>query len=312
MRERTKKNPKVSVVIPNYNHANYLDGRIRSVLNQTYQDFELIILDDCSPDNGASRRIIEKYRKNPHVSHIVYNEVNSGSTFKQWHKGMELAVGELIWIAESDDTCELNFLERLVGQFEKYRQCVLAYCISVLFNDNGEVLGKSGKHGEDSQVSGTEFIRDYMCLGNAIWNASSALFKRKVALGVDKQYESYKGAGDRLFWIEIAEKGDVAIVNKPLNYFRQHPNNSTNRYYANGTNQKEDKQILEYIYINNYISYFAYCYFKEEYAKKRVLSWGFDNNQIKQNTIVSWRLSLIERFCAVIYRQAIRITGLLR
>ena len=103
------RSPLVSVIIPNYNHAVYLDERIKSVLNQTYQNFELIILDDCSPDNGASMAIIEKYRNNPHISHIVYNDVNSGSTFKQWHKGLELAKGDLIWIAESDDNCEKSF-----------------------------------------------------------------------------------------------------------------------------------------------------------------------------------------------------------
>jgi glycosyltransferase involved in cell wall biosynthesis len=75
--------PLVSVIIPNYCHSQFLVQRIESVLNQTYQNFEVIILDDCSPDAGASKAVIEKYRGNPHVSHIVYNEENSGSTFKQ-------------------------------------------------------------------------------------------------------------------------------------------------------------------------------------------------------------------------------------
>ena len=53
------------VIIPNYNHALYLQERLDSVFNQTYQDFEVIILDDCSTDN--SREIIEKYANNPKV-----------------------------------------------------------------------------------------------------------------------------------------------------------------------------------------------------------------------------------------------------
>ncbi|MFM7595916.1 MAG: glycosyltransferase family 2 protein [Flavobacteriales bacterium] len=91
----------VSVIIPNYNHAPFLKERIDSVLNQSYSHVEVILLDDCSSDN--SREIIEEYRRNEKVKHIVYNQKNSGNTFIQWQKGVELALGEWVWIAESDD-----------------------------------------------------------------------------------------------------------------------------------------------------------------------------------------------------------------
>lgn len=68
----------VSVIVPNYNHAPFLRERIDSILAQSYTDFELILLDDCSTDN--SRDILNSYRDNPHVSHIIFNEKNSGST----------------------------------------------------------------------------------------------------------------------------------------------------------------------------------------------------------------------------------------
>ena len=100
--------PLVSVIIPNFNHAPYLEQRLESVFNQTYQNFEVIILDDHSTDN--SMEIIMRYKDNPHVSHIIENDINSGKVFKQWNKGFHLAKGELIWIAESDDFCELNML----------------------------------------------------------------------------------------------------------------------------------------------------------------------------------------------------------
>ena len=101
--------PLVSVIIPSYNHEKFLKERIDSVLNQTFQDFELIILDDLSPDN--SREIIESYRAHPKVSQIIYNEKNSGSTFFQWNKAvLSLAKGEFIWIAESDDVADPKFL----------------------------------------------------------------------------------------------------------------------------------------------------------------------------------------------------------
>lgn len=103
-------NIKFSVIIPNYNHAKFLKERIDSVLNQTFQDFELILLDDYSKDN--SREILGSYESDSHVTHILFNEINSGSTFRQWLKGFELSKGEYIWIAESDDFADLHFLEK--------------------------------------------------------------------------------------------------------------------------------------------------------------------------------------------------------
>jgi glycosyltransferase involved in cell wall biosynthesis len=104
--------PLVSVIIPNYNHAAYLNERIDSVLNQTFRDFEVILLDDCSTDN--SREIIESYRGHEKISQIEYNEVNSGSTFIQWKKGLDLAQGDWIWIAESDDVASNEFLSNAI------------------------------------------------------------------------------------------------------------------------------------------------------------------------------------------------------
>ena len=110
-------NPLVSVIIPNYNHAKFLKERIESVLNQTYKNFEIIILDDKSTDDSVG--IIKQYADNNYVKHILINEKNSGSPFRQWLKGFELAKGELIWIAESDDSCENSFLYTLVSEFRQ-------------------------------------------------------------------------------------------------------------------------------------------------------------------------------------------------
>src|SRR5258708_17607669 len=71
--------PTVSVIVPNYNHARYLRKRIESLLRQTYQDFEVILLDDCSTD--VSREVLASYQDNPRVR-VEYNAENSGSVFK--------------------------------------------------------------------------------------------------------------------------------------------------------------------------------------------------------------------------------------
>src|SRR5436190_2458977 len=92
--------PRVSVIVPNYNHAPFLERRIESVLRQTFQDYELLIMDDASTDSSPD--IIARYGKLPKVR-ILLNDRNSGSPFHQWNKGVNEAKGDFIWIAESDD-----------------------------------------------------------------------------------------------------------------------------------------------------------------------------------------------------------------
>lgn len=272
----------VSVIIPNYCHARYLDQRIQSVLNQTYQDFEVIILDDCSPDEGASKAVIEKYRGNPHVSHIVYNAVNSGSTFKQWNKGISLAKGELIWIAESDDYCELTFLERTVPILAKDSTCSLSFCRTKAFNENGESWRCWPESLEAGTYKGTDFIHDYMSKGNGIVNASAVLFRKKTAETIPTDYMTYKGAGDRLFWIYILETGNVGFVNEELNHFRNHISNTTKSKNKVGSNQREDKKILDYIFKKGYVSHDEYEECKKKYVRTMIFEMIEDGNLKKE------------------------------
>jgi glycosyltransferase involved in cell wall biosynthesis len=93
-----------SVIIPNYNHAEFLEQRIDSVLKQSLPPYEVIILDDGSTDQSA--RILESYANHPLISRIILNNKNSGSPFIQWAKGIRMATAGWIWIAESDDVAD--------------------------------------------------------------------------------------------------------------------------------------------------------------------------------------------------------------
>lgn len=276
----------VSVIIPNFNHARYLDERIQTVLNQTYQNFELIILDDCSTDN--SKEIIEKYRQNPHVSHISYNEQNSGKIFTQWQKGIEIAKGELIWIAESDDKCHPELLGKLVHEFQNNKNLVVAFCKTVFFSDKGyEQYTHTINVKEKNHFSNIEFVSQYMSRGCPMLNASACLFKKEAAMRIDSLYMEFKGAGDRLFWTLMCECGDVAVVDEYLNYMRQHPNNSTKRNFQTGINQKEDKVILDYIYNKNYISKKEYDEIRKKYWKPYIYQYVTDK-QLKSELYKLW------------------------
>ncbi|MBM0153156.1 glycosyltransferase family 2 protein [Segatella copri] len=239
----------VSVILPNYCHAPYLKQRIDSILNQTFQNFELIILDDNSPDDGASKSVIEQYRGNPHVTHIIYNEVNSGSTFKQWSLGFSLAKGNLIWIAESDDYCEPDLLESLVSEFKNNANCVLAFSLSKRVDSHGKDLDyfELLPISKITRLNGEKYVKRFMTTENFCANASACLFLKDAALCIPDDYTKLKASGDYLFWIELALLGNISIINRKKNYFRQHTQKVTTKSYLRGINQTESFGIYNYL-----------------------------------------------------------------
>jgi glycosyltransferase involved in cell wall biosynthesis len=242
----------VSIIIPNYNHAPFLEQRMFSVLNQTYRDFEVIILDDCSTDN--SRDIIEKYRGNEKISQIVYNEKNSGSTFKQWEKGINLAKGEWIWMAESDDWCELNFLDVVLPEFEN--DVVLSFCGSLMYCDN-DIIAYPPMRYLDQIIDGNDFCKRFLSEGCYIYNSSMSVFKRQYATKI-VEILNYKQCGDWHFWINISLNGKVKINGRVLNYFRKHDADVSGKRFKDGTFYMEHVEIqklllnLSVISINGY------------------------------------------------------------
>lgn len=242
--------PKVSVIIPNYNHAPYLRQRIDSVLDQTYQDFELILLDDCSTDN--SRTILAEYKQNPKVSHCILNEKNSGSTFRQWNKGVELAQGDYIWIAESDDRAEVNFLEVMVHEFEQRPQVGLIYAGSKLLDGNGEIsyMNESGNTGDRIQYSHRIDLWPKFSVSNPIWNASAMMFKRSLYPSLMEQnlFSNMRYCGDWFFYVLIAEKGvDFLEIKQTLNNFRVHHNNVSTGAMSTGMTFLEGLDVYSYL-----------------------------------------------------------------
>ncbi|MDP4285486.1 MAG: glycosyltransferase family 2 protein [Bacteroidota bacterium] len=226
--------PEVSIIVPNYNHAAFLQQRIDSILNQTYQDFELIILDDCSTDN--SRDILESLRNHPKVSHLIFNKKNSGSPFKQWQRGIELAKGDYIWIAESDDYCDHTFLETALENLNK-GDSSLSFCQSERVDENNIITGDYFYWTEDIKtidwskqfvMNGEVFIQEVLQYKNAIPNASAVLFRIKK-FDFNK-IVNYKMKGDWLFWITFLMSENLTYSPGKLNFFRSHPDTTRNQW----------------------------------------------------------------------------------
>jgi glycosyltransferase involved in cell wall biosynthesis len=248
--------PKVSVIIPNYNHAPYLKQRIDSVLAQTFTDFELIILDDHSTDN--SKEIIGQYEDHPKVSRVVYNQTNSGGPFNQWKKGIELAQGQYIWIAESDDWCETYLLQTLVNGLDNNPQCVLAYAQTYTINGDNVIQQVSLHDKLEEYIDGKTYIKNYLTAGCSIWNASMALFRKEYYQHVSPGFTTFKMSGDWLFYIGMAKQGDVFVSGRVLNYFRNHEKDVSGKMYASGKNYIEELEILKILKNESLISHAEY------------------------------------------------------
>lgn len=238
----------VSVIIPNYNHSSYLKERIESVLQQTYENYELILLDDCSTDN--SRDILMQYKDNSHVSNIVFNEKNSGSPFKQWDKGIKLAKGKYIWIAESDDYADPDFLSSTVAALDNYSDVVVVYTGSHMIDDKGDCIKLDWDKFDKTIPQQTKYDSRYflsrkMLWNTSIYNASMVLFRKECYDNVDKGYRNFKYCGDWYFWNEICWQGNIVSINQKLNYFRQHDNKVSPRAEKEGLYFIEGGRIMK-------------------------------------------------------------------
>ena len=254
--------PAISVIVPNYNHAPYLKQRIESIFDQTYQNFELILLDDCSTD--GSRDIMEQYRSNPHVSHIVFNDVNSGSAFRQWDKGIALAKGNWIWIAESDDYAEPTFLERLISEASNATDCSLAFCSTWWVDENGNRMWNNSKGNGVHTHSSHDFIRHRLATNCPIANVSECVFRRdKFRPSESHRYEHMRLCGDWFFYLLLAEQGSVVELEEPLSYYRQHSTNISGSAEQQGLTFLEGIDVLDYMVMHNYLK-------KSDYTK----AWG--------------------------------------
>ncbi|MDB5248368.1 MAG: glycosyl transferase family 2 [Segetibacter sp.] len=241
--------PKVSVIVPNYNHGKYLEERLRTIFNQTYEDYEVILLDDCSKDN--SREILKKYSEHSKVSRIVINTENSGSPYKQWSKGISLSTGEYIWIAESDDFADESFLETLVKVLDDNDKIGISYCQSWRVDENSKVLFSCSnwlgdRWKQDFSNNGIDEFNEFGIFSHGIFNASAVLFRKAVFNKISSAFLGYRFVGDDVLWCEMLWNGDVAYSSKNLNYFRLHASNTSGKMVREGVRLIEGYRCLRY------------------------------------------------------------------
>lgn len=199
---------KVSVVIPCYNYAHYLSEAVTSVINQTFQDVEIIIVNDGSTDNtkGVAEKLI---KDNPGIRISLINQPNSGKPAISRNNGIRQAKGSYILCLDADDFIQPTMLEECAALLNSFPDIAIAYTDQIYFNTSSS-----------RTISVEEF--DFHRLIQVNFMGYCSLYRKTVWEDVGGYAEDV-GYEDWDFWISCGEKGYVGKrISKPLFCYRQH------------------------------------------------------------------------------------------
>lgn len=226
--------PKISVIVPNFNYSNYIETRLTSIRNQSVPIYEIIILDDASSDNSVE--IISNWLASTQTdAKVVVNAKNSENVFRQWFKGISIATGDYVWIAEADDFCDADFLETVLPAMTS-REVVLSYCESKQIDSRARTVGKNYHKYVSFATSATvkvpyikagmDEITNSLAIMNVIPNVSAVLFRRKAIDEVFDEFFSeivtFEKAGDWVVYFRTLMRGSIAYIPHTANHHRRH------------------------------------------------------------------------------------------
>jgi glycosyltransferase involved in cell wall biosynthesis len=210
--------PLVSFIVPCYKLAHLLQECISSILEQTYENFEILVLDDDSPDNTPE---VVQFFNDPRVKHIR-NNPNLGH-LKNYNKGIGLARGEYIWLISADDRLRSpHVLYRYVELMERHPNIGYVFCRGVGLQNSKETgIIQWGDCGEvDAVWNGRTFLRELL-IGNRVISAAGMVrrecYEKISVFPLDLPY-----AGDWYLWCVFALHYDVGYFSDPMISYRVH------------------------------------------------------------------------------------------
>lgn len=213
-----KKIPEISVIVPIYNVEKWLERCVRSICNQTFKDYEILLINDGSTD--SSEKIIQQYAKRD-LRIRAYSKKNGGLSDAR-NYGLKFARGKFVVFVDSDDFLDSHYLEKLYKGINKYHASV-AICGCNLNEENGKVISSLFLNAKKEVISGRELLEHVFNKENGmaytvVWNKmfSRGLFKDlKFAKG--KLYED-EFINPSLYW-SISK---IAVIDEPMyNYVQR-------------------------------------------------------------------------------------------
>ncbi|HIF9538797.1 TPA: glycosyltransferase [Photobacterium damselae] len=278
--------PKVSIVLPVFNAEDYVKEAIESVLNQTFRDFELIIINDGSTDNSSL--IINKI----HDKRIVYIEQENKGLSKSLNLGISKARGTYIARMDADDICMPDRLLKQVEVFEKNPDIAIV-CGNVIYINS---------QGVGDRVSLTpskdKAIRFKLKKGNVIFHPST-MFRLNIynkTRGYDENINCY--IEDYILWLQILEYGNIFCIKEPILKYRV-LDNSISRSLPYGMDKVIRKVASEKGYYSSFYDEFNKALENEKMEIIKDFNvYGYKINNIKRRVA----LFLYDIYCTIRYR----------
>lgn len=227
--------PLVSVIMPSYNKAEYIEKSIESVLSQSYEDFELVIIDDCSTDNSIDvinsikdRRL--KFYKNHSNIGIAENR----------NRGINLSRGKYIALLDADDISTPFRLEHEVAFLESNLDIDVVYGMSQEIDEH-DVISRICS----PSYNNPRFVRANLLIKNVIPNGTCMFRKCFIKENNIKYRNQMYGIEDYMFWIECSVKGQIMGLPEVYLYWRNYKNNTTNSILKGDTNTNRARKFDE-------------------------------------------------------------------
>lgn len=272
--------PKISVIIPTYNGGRYIGKTIESALNQTFQDIEVIIVDDGSTEN--LNPILR-----PYIGKIKYVYIRNQGPAAARNIGIKLSRGDFIALLDHDDVWAPNYLQQMMDILENNPTCSLVYSYPKLIDSEDQIIN----HKSPSYFPSGKVFLDFL-KQNRITTFSATLIRKNIfdIVGLLDEKPEVMTCDDYDIWLKIADKSEVIFCPYANIYYRIHDKNLVGNYEKNFKahlyvfwralfNLKSviDIPLIDLFKILNYHLYHKYSliayryYYDENYYKARNL-----------------------------------------
>ena len=243
---------KVSICIPTYNGEKYIKETLNSVINQTYTNYEVIIVDDCSKDNTIN--IIEneykeygfKIIKNEYKEYgfkIIKNKENKGM-INNWNRCFEYAKGDYILFLFQDDILEKNCIEEKVNMLDN-SDAVFVYSATSVINEKGEKKLTRKYNNKNVILNGNKMLKKSFLFGKNIFGEPSNIMYRRSVCDVENKFcTKLIYTPDIEYSLRMCKHGKIGYINKDLTSFRISKKSMTSAVQKEYTRFVKDDELF--------------------------------------------------------------------